>query len=145
MKKDPAEHYGSQRQRSGGAVLHWLEACFRASRENLRALLGTVALEIERFFWLDLLLPPSSVAVGSLVSAGFQAGFETWGQPLTPTGAMRRSRLAFLAQTNRLAGQGEFYLCEGRKGNALLLSLYNRWTLSTVCALIFTLSPKKSQ
>lgn len=108
-------------------MLHRLEACPGASGENPRALLGRVALEIERvFFWLDLLLPPSSVAVGSLVSAGFQAGFETWGQPLAPTGAMRRSRLAFLAQRNWLAGQGEFYLCECRKRIALLLSLYNR-------------------
>lgn len=97
MKKDAAEHERNQRPGSGGDALLWLEACLRAARENPRALLRQSVSEIERFCCLDLLLPPSSVTVGSLVSAGFQGGFETWGQPLTATGAMRRSRLAFLA------------------------------------------------
>lgn len=126
MKKDAAEHERNQRQGSGGDALLWLEACLRAARENPRALLGRSVLEIERFCCLDLLPPPSSLTVGSLVSAGFQGGFETWGQPLTATGAMRRSRLAFLAQTKWFASQGEFYLCECREEIALLLSLCSR-------------------
>lgn len=53
LKKDPAEHYRNQRQRSGGVLLYWLEVRFRASRENLQALLRLVALGTERFSWLE--------------------------------------------------------------------------------------------
>lgn len=58
---------------------------------------GEMFQKKDRFCCLDLLLP--SELSDRRVSASSRGGFETWGQPPAAAGAMRRSRLAFLAQT----------------------------------------------